>query len=96
VEDSLAVHVVNGFYQLPHVVFHTRFWQIHSSSFNCIVQVHVHQFKDEGQAACGLVVQHFVQFYYLRMRREAAQSLNLAQVVNLFRRSTVSRKFNEF
>jgi hypothetical protein len=68
-EDAFTVHVVNGLDQLPHVVFDPRFWQILSTAFYRVVQIHVHQFEDKSQAACGFIVQHFVQFDDLGVRR---------------------------
>lgn len=54
-ENAVAVHMVDGFEQLVHVVFDPAFGEVVLAPFDCFVGVSVHQFEDERQSACWLV-----------------------------------------
>lgn len=49
------MHVVHGLDQLIQIQLHLLFRQVMSSSAYELIDVHVHQLKHQGEAACGLV-----------------------------------------
>lgn len=59
VEDAEFVHVVDGLEQLLHLVFDARLRELVASPADGLLHVHVHEFEDQRQAACGLVLQYF-------------------------------------
>jgi len=48
VENSVSVHVIDCLDNLVHVEFGLSFWQVMSASFNCFIQIHVHQLKNQS------------------------------------------------
>ena len=83
VEDAVAVHVVHRLQKLVHVVLHRLLGQMLRAPLDQLVYVALHELKHERQAACGLVVKHLVQLHDVVVRRQPAQRLNLAKVINL-------------
>lgn len=47
-EDSVAVHVVHGFHELPHVAPNKILRQIVPPASNELINVHIHQLENEG------------------------------------------------
>mmetsp|Transcript_111919 Transcript_111919/g.321526 ORF Transcript_111919/g.321526 Transcript_111919/m.321526 type:complete len:333 (-) Transcript_111919:212-1210(-) len=83
VEDAVPVHVVQGLEHLIHVMLHLLLREVMAPPLDCLVHVHVHELEDEGQAACGLVIQHLMQLDDVRVAGQAPERLNLAQIVHL-------------
>ena len=54
-ENTVPVHVLDGFEQLVHVVLYPGLWHIVLATLDCLIQVHVHDFKNEGQSASRFV-----------------------------------------
>ena len=44
-ENTVSVHVLDGFQKLVHVVFYSSFWQVIWAAFDSLVQVHFHYLK---------------------------------------------------
>ena len=61
VEDSIPMHVVDTFNQLIHIVFHSVLWEVVTLALDGVVEVHVHEFKNESKAAGRLIVEYLVQ-----------------------------------
>lgn len=88
-EDAVAMHMVNRFHQLVDVKFNSVLWEIVRAAFDRLVHIHVHELKDKGKPARGLVVQDFEQVDDMRMRGEAFESLDLPQLLHLLQRVEV-------
>ena len=69
VEYSVGMHVIQCLEQLKHVRFDFLRLQIYFSSFNVLIKVVVHQLKNQGQSASGLVVEHLNEFDNMVVRR---------------------------
>ena len=82
-EDAVPVHVVHGLEQLVHVVLHGLLGKVLRAALDELVDVALHELKHERQAARGLIIQHLVQLDDVVVRRQAAQRLDLAEVVHL-------------
>lgn len=82
-ENTILMHMVDCLDDLIHVIAHSSFWQVVPATFNCLVQIHVHQLEDERQSACGLIVKDFVQCDNVGVGRKSFQCLNFSQIVNL-------------
>jgi len=54
------MHMVYRLQQLISVVLDPLFWQIVHPPLNRIIQVHVHEFEDEGETASRLVIKYLV------------------------------------
>jgi hypothetical protein len=67
VEDAIPVHMIYCFKELEHIVFDPVLWQVVATSLYRIVEVHVHQLEDKGQATCRLIIQNLIELNYLRM-----------------------------
>ena len=68
-ENTVTMHVVYRLHQLVHVVLHALLGQVVPSSLDCVVHVHLHQLKNEGESTSRLVVEHFVELDDLGVRR---------------------------
>mmetsp|Transcript_70159 Transcript_70159/g.188936 ORF Transcript_70159/g.188936 Transcript_70159/m.188936 type:complete len:229 (-) Transcript_70159:41-727(-) len=83
VEDAVAVHVVQGLQHFIHVVLDLLLGQVVASAFDGLVDIHVHELEDQGQAPGGFVVEHLVQLDDVGVPRQSAERLDLAEVVHL-------------
>ena len=63
VKDPVTMHVIHSLDELPNKAFHHVLLQVVSSTPNLLVDVHVHQLKDEGKTTCRLVIENLVQLY---------------------------------
>lgn len=54
-EDSITVHVVHGFHELPHVAPHKIFCQVVPPASDELIDVHIHELKHERQSARRLI-----------------------------------------
>ena len=88
-EDSISVHVLNGFQELVDVAFDFCLGQVVGTAFDRLIQVHLHDLKDEGQPPSRLIVQHLDQLNNVPVRRQPLQRFNLSKVLNL---NTYTRK----
>ena len=61
-----------------HVVLDFLFWQVVSSTFDCVVEIHVHKFEHQGETTGGLIVKHFVELDDLGVGGKSSKSLNLS------------------
>lgn len=57
------MHVIHSLDKLPNVVFHHVLLQVVPPTPNLLVDVHVHELKDERKTACRLVIENLVQLY---------------------------------
>ena len=83
-KNTVLVHVIDRLDDLIHVEFDSLFWQIVSASFDCLIHIHIHEFENKSESACGLIVKHFVQSNYVRVRRETFEGLNFSEIVHLY------------
>ena len=60
---------------LIHIAFDPSFWQVLSPPTNEFVDIHIHQFEHQRQAASGLFIQDFYQFDDSRVWRQPPQRL---------------------
>ena len=44
-ENPVAVHVIDGFEHLIHVILDSLLWKIVSPTFDCLIHVHVHKLE---------------------------------------------------
>ena len=82
-EDAVPVHVVHRLEQLVHVDLDPCLGKVLTAAADELIDVHVHELEDERQAARRLVVENFAQLDDARVRRQTAQRLDFAQVVDL-------------
>ena len=82
-EDSISVHVLNGFQELVNITFDFGLGQVVGTAFDRLIQVHLHDLKDEGQPPGRLIVQHLDQLNNVPVRRQSLQRFNLSKVLNL-------------
>ena len=45
-ENAVAVHVIDGFEHLIHVILDSLLWKIVSPTFDCLIHVHVHKLEN--------------------------------------------------
>ena len=67
-ENAVTVHMVYRFHQLVHVILDALLWQIVAATLDGVIHVHLHELEDEGQSACWLVIENFVEFDDLWVR----------------------------
>lgn len=77
-EDPLAVHVVKSAHKLKHIRSHEVCVQVVPPPANQLVQVCIHEFKDQSQSPSRLIVQHLFKRNDVLVRRQSPQRLNLA------------------
>ena len=77
------MHVINTLHELVHVILYHIFTQIVRPAFDQLVDIAFHEFKDERESACRLIIDNFMQFDYVSVRRQAAQCLDLAERIHL-------------
>ena len=75
-ENPVPVHVLDRLEQLIHIVFDPGLGQVVLSALDCLIQIHFHDFEDEGQPARRLVVQHLNQLDNVGMGRQPLQSFD--------------------
>ena len=85
-EDAVAVHVVHRLGELIHVNLDSVFGNIMSAPANELIDIHVHELKDECESSRRLVIEHFQEFDDVAVRRESPQRLDFAEVVHLVER----------
>lgn len=78
VEDSIAVHVFDGFQQLVDVVFDSGLGQVVLATFDGFVQVHVHYLEDECETTGRLIIQDLDELDDVAVRGQSLQSFNLS------------------
>lgn len=78
VEDSVAVHVLYGFYQLIHIVLHALLRQVVRTSLDCLIHVLLHELEDESKPTRRLIVEDFDQLNYVGMRIQPLQGFDLS------------------
>ena len=54
-EDTVPVHMVDGLYELIHIVLDPILRQVVSLSFDGIIHIHVHELKDQRQSTRWLI-----------------------------------------
>ena len=87
-KHSVFVHMIQRFHQLVDVVLDLGLWEVVLAAFHPLVQVHVHEFEHERQAAGGFVtvwsvLQDFQHLHDVGVRGQPPQSLNFSKVVDL-------------
>lgn len=82
-ENAVAVHVLDGLEQLVDVELDTALRQVVGAALDCLVEVHLHDFEYEREAARRLVVEHLDQLDDVAVGREALERLDLTQVLDL-------------
>ena len=63
VEDAVSVHLVDGLHELVEVDAHALLGEVVRAALDELVDVAVHELKDEREAPRGLVVEHLVQLH---------------------------------
>ena len=58
VEDSVAVHVLDGFQQLEHILLYSSFGQVVLAAFDCLIQVHFHDLENQSQSSGRFIIEH--------------------------------------
>lgn len=54
-ENSVPVHVVDGFEHLVHVILDSRLRQVVPSALDGFIHIHIHELKYEGQSASWFI-----------------------------------------
>lgn len=83
VKNPVAVHVVHRLGQRVHEAPYARLTEIVPPATDQLVDVHLHELKNERQPPRRLVVEHLDQLDDIRVRRQSAQRLDLSKVVDL-------------
>ena len=83
VENAVLVHVIQSLQQLVHVIFNLLGIQIGLPPSDRLVQVHLHQLKNQRQPSRRLVVQDFNEFYDVGVGGQFFQGLNFPESLNL-------------
>merc|ERR1719265_1921088 len=82
-EDAVAVHVVKCLEQLVHVLLYLFFRKVMSPTLDCLIQIHIHELKDQCEPSSWLIVKNFMELDDIWVPSQSSQSLNLSQVVHL-------------
>lgn len=69
-KNAVAMHMLDSFEQLIYVRLYTSFRQIVWPSFDCLVQIHVHNFEDKSKPACWFIVENLNELDDVAMRTE--------------------------
>ena len=83
-EYAVSVHVFNGLDELEHIVFDPLLWQVIWSSFDSLVHILLHKFKDEGKSPGWLIVHNLNKLNDVWVRVETLQGFNFPKIVYLF------------
>lgn len=49
------MHVIDGFEHLVHVVLDSLLWQVVPPALDCLIHIHIHKFKHQGQSASWFI-----------------------------------------
>ena len=68
-EDTVTVHVVDGFHELVHIVLDALLGEVVTSTLDGIIHVHLHELENECKSPSRLIVEDLVELDNLRVRR---------------------------
>ena len=69
VENSIAMHMINWFQHLIHVILHSLLRQIVPPALDGLIHVHVHQFEDKCKSPGGLITTNSGRWLEFQMKR---------------------------